>query len=253
MNVREKEYTLTHTLTAGECGPEGVMPLPLLVSRIIEVATYHANELGVGYARLVTDGLAWVLSRVSVEMNRWPRINERYSLTTWINDINRHFSERFIEVTSADTGEVLGAARSIWMAIDIKGRRGADLSLLESLRDVVSDRECHVERMNRFTPMPDTADRHRAHYTFAYCDCDFNRHVNTVRYIELLLNQWPLDFHDANTVERLDIAFMREAHYGDTVDVDIHAEEEPGVYSCAITRDGTELTRARLRYITRKS
>lgn len=247
MTAREKEYTMTFTLTAGECGPEAVMPLTLLVSRLIEVATYHANALGVGYARLAADGLAWVLSRVSVEMKRWPEINEQYSVTTWINDVNRHFSERFLEVTSA-SGEVLGAARSVWMAIDIKGRRGADLSLLESLRDVVSERTCPVERMNRFTPLPGDADRHRAHYTFTYCDCDFNRHVNTVRYIELLLNQWSLDFHDTHTIERFDIAFMHEARYGETVGVDIHHEGEMGVYSCAITRDDTELTRARIRF-----
>ena len=54
-------YSHTYSLTAGECDPESRLPLPLIVSRLIEVATEQANAWGVGYARLKEDGQAWVL------------------------------------------------------------------------------------------------------------------------------------------------------------------------------------------------
>ena len=63
-------------LTAGECDAEGRMPLTRVAERIIEVATEHANALGIGYAALIKKNLGWVLSRLSIEMKRFPGINE---------------------------------------------------------------------------------------------------------------------------------------------------------------------------------
>ena len=82
------EHTHTYRLTAGESGAEATLPVTLLLERIIEVATEHANLLEIGYEQLNCRGIAWVLSRVSFEMKRYPVINEVYSLTTWIEGYN---------------------------------------------------------------------------------------------------------------------------------------------------------------------
>jgi acyl-ACP thioesterase len=237
-----KEYVARYSLTAGECNPQAVMPVTLLASRIIEVATFHANHLGVGYARLREHSMAWVLSRLSIEMRRWPSVNEEYEIRTWIEDFNRHYSERNFEVTSVD-GEVLGFVRSIWMAIDVTGRRSGDISMLESLREVVSDRPCPIEKMPRLAAIGDDAQVND--YTFRYCDCDFNRHVNTVRYMELLLNQWDMNFYDAHEVARYDIAFMRESHFGQQVQIAISQPAE-GTFNAEISQEGNALTKARI-------
>ena len=59
-------YLNSYQLTAGEAGPLSRMPLTLVVERVIEVATEHANALNIGYARLLTHGIGWVLSRITV-------------------------------------------------------------------------------------------------------------------------------------------------------------------------------------------
>ncbi|MBD5285849.1 MAG: hypothetical protein HDS29_06190 [Bacteroides sp.] len=243
MSERIKEYKVDYLLTAGECNPEAKMPLPLLVTRVIEVATFHANHLDVGFARLSREGLAWVLSRVSVEMNRWPAVNEPYSLTTWVEDVNRHFSQRNFEIKSGD--EVLGYVSSVWMGIDVKKRQSGDLSLLESMRDVISDKRCPVDRFPRVNLRADSPIECGAPYRFRYCDCDFNRHVNTVRYVELLLNEWDLDFYDRHEVKRFDIAFMHEARYGDEVVV-ARQDDGTGACQCYISRGEEILSKARI-------
>lgn len=243
MTERIKEFTVEYLLTAGECNPEAKMPVPLLVSRIIEVATFHANHLDVGFERLSREGLAWVLSRVSLEMNRWPGVNEKYSLTTWVEDVNRHFSQRNFEIKSGD--EVLGHASSVWMGIDIRKRQSGDLSLLESMRDVISDRRCPIDKCPRINLLPDAEISCGDTYRFRYCDCDFNRHVNTVRYVELLLNEWDLDFYDSHRVKRFDIAFMHEARYGEEISVKRQKAEE-NVWQCVISAGADPLTKARI-------
>ncbi len=243
MNQRIKEYKVDYLLTAGECNPEAKMPVPLLVSRLIETATFHANHLDVGFARLSREGLAWVLSRVSLEMRRWPGANEAYSLTTWVEDVNRHFSQRNFEIKSGD--EILGYASSVWMGIDIKKRQSGDLSLLESMRDVISEKRCPIDRFPRISLSPDHEVMSGDTYRFRYCDCDFNRHVNTVRYVELLLNEWNLDFYDTHQVKRFDIAFMHEARYGESVSV-VRQQSGDNDYSCVISRGDDVLSKARI-------
>ena len=95
------EFTHCYYLTAGEAGAQSSMPLTLLVQRVIEVATEHANALGIGYATLSVHGIAWVLSKISIEMQRYPDINEDYCLTTWIESYNRRFCDRCFAVTGA--------------------------------------------------------------------------------------------------------------------------------------------------------
>lgn len=243
--IQPEEYAVEYFLPAGECNPQGRLPLNLLAAKIIDTATQHANRLGVGYERLIADGTAWVLSRLSIEMARWPEVNQTYRVETWVENFNRHFSERDFAVTDAD-GRVLGYARSTWMAIDLRRRQGADIALLEPLRHAVNPRECPVDRPPRLGAVE--GDRVSG-YTFRYTDCDFNRHVNTVRYIELLLNQWDMDFFDAHQVGRFDIAFHHEACFGQSVEVAVTADSAaPDTYLCEIRGEQGVTTRARFRF-----
>lgn len=242
-----REYCQSYILTAGECNAQGIMPVTLFGARVIEVATFHANELGVGYDRLIADGLAWVLSRLSIEMYRSPKVNERYTLRTWIEGFNRHFSERDFEMTDS-RGEVIGHARSIWMAINIKERCGADLAMLEPLRASVSDRVCPIEKMPRLTALSGDGVQESV-YRFRYCDCDFNRHVNTLRYMELLLNQWDMAFFDSHVVRRFDIAFMHEAKFGEEALVRVLPIADGCVYLAEICGDEGCYSRGRIQFV----
>ncbi len=241
------EYTANYFLTAGECSPEGTIPVTLLANRIIETATLHANMLGVGYERLLEDGTAWVLSRLSIEMHEWPEVNRPYSLTTWVEGYNRHFSERDFEIRDPE-GRVLGYARSVWMTINIRTRQGGQLNGLEKLGEVVSDRPCPIGKCPKLTAV-DVARAKSGFYTFRYTDCDFNRHVNTVRYMELLLNQWDLDFHDSHRLRRFDIAFMRESYFGEEVKVLVDADAQTAdAYRCEIDGQDGPCVRASITY-----
>lgn len=211
-----KELTLTKTLTAAGCNAQMELPLQNLVRDIIDAATAHANHLGVGYDRLIADGNAWVLSRLAIEMKRYPRVGEEYALTTWIEDFNRHFSARNFEITG-NGGKVIGYARSIWIAINIASRRPADLTSIASLADSVSRRCCPMEPQGklRFGCGGESCTG----YTVTVSDIDSNRHLTTARYVELAGNCVELDMYDRCFPTRFEIAFTKECRYGDTLQV----------------------------------
>ena len=52
-----------------------------------------------------------------------------------------------------------------------------------------------------------------------YSDIDFNRHVNTMRYIEMMLDMLPVDMLTQEAPVRLDIHFLKECRVGQTLTV----------------------------------
>lgn len=184
------ELTVGYRMTAAGASAQGTLPLSTLVADVIQVATDHANALGVGYSRLIEDGNSWVLSRLTIEVDRMPRINEDYSLTTWIEGFNRHFSERNFELCAS--GVTIGYMRTVWVAINVATRRPADLSGISHLQSTVSDRRCPIEPQRRIpSPPADMADVYEV--IFRSSDIDFNRHVTTTRYMELAVDSLPLE------------------------------------------------------------
>ena len=50
-------------------------------------------------------------------------------------------------------------------------------------------------------------------------DIDFNRHMNTLRYIDLLADELPIELAAADRHIRVDIHFVKESVYGDLLNI----------------------------------
>lgn len=230
----DKIYTESYFLSAGEVNAESEMSLPLLVSKFIDIATAHANSLHFGNPDMVEHQAGWVLSRIVVQMQSYPKANEQYSISTWVERWTRRFSVRCFMVSDSN-GTPLGYARSVWMILSTVTHESLPLTILDFPAELEVPDLCP----------PFTSEKHKtiapwgatdipsdqlastvtgAYYTFQYCDLDFYRHVNTVRYVALLLNQFSLHDMDSTMVSRLEISFMHEGHYGEQIEVRRHDE-----------------------------
>lgn len=212
LEITDKEYIKEYFLVASHCNAQQELSLSVLTEQMIDIAVEHANRIDIGYARLLTINALWVLSRVTIQMVRMPRIEEHYRIVTWVENFHRMFSTRDFLIVGED-GKSLGFARTLWVAIDKDNRHPADLTPLVEGRDLESTRPCPVPLRPKLKQFHQGDDID--HYTFRTTDIDFNRHVNTVRYIELVLNRWSLDFYDTHRITLFDINFRHEAHYGE--------------------------------------
>lgn len=228
----QKVYTQRYHLTAAQCNGQRELSPAMLLQHIIEVATEHADALGVGFRNLAADGVLWVLSRCAFEVKRYPKILEDYSLSTWVESYNHHFSQRNFEIRDSE-GSTIGYARTIWVAIDLNTRRPASLSNFDYLEQIVSDKECPIPPQGKIRPSRVPQMSHP--YTFQVSDIDINRHVNSARYAELVLNQLDLDTYDRLLVSRFEIEYRRETHFGDTVEVNSTITSDGDTMETAIT------------------
>jgi len=202
-----KEYSSpTELISPTNSDAFGELPMAGVVTRLIIAATTHADLLGLGYNDLGADGNAWVLSRISVEMERMPRIFEKIVVTTWVEDYGRMVSNRNFAIT-LDDGTPLGYARSVWACINVATRRPADVG---HPLQVNLDRYCPIAPVPRLRAV--TGPERIVPVKFTFSDIDLNGHVNSARYVEHIINLFDYGFHSAHSIGRFDIAYMHEAH-----------------------------------------
>lgn len=224
------EFSQSFFLSAGEVNAERELSLPLLTAKLIDIATAHANHLGIGNPDMPDDHSGWVLSRLTIDMQRYPAVDTDYKITTWVESWNRHFSERAFCIEDLE-GNVYGYARSIWMVLDTVTHANAGLDRLPLKEEYISGKECPIERQGKhlnLVPPQELAsasgkflkaDQEIGIHRFLYSDLDAYRHVNTVRYVSLLINQFPLDVHDKYRVGRLEISFLQEGQYDRPIEI----------------------------------
>lgn len=212
-------------LSAGETNAERELSLPLLVTRLIDIATAHANKLGIGNPDMAHLKGGWVLSRLTIEMTGYPKVDTDYVISTWVESTNRHFSTRAFKIED-ENGRIYGYARSIWMIMNTEDHTNIGLDHIVIPEDMIDGTVVPIERQARHVPIVTGEDEKTVSkgalvatappfdYEFQYSDLDFYRHVNTVRYVNLLINRFTLAEHDATFVSRLELSFMHEAKYG---------------------------------------
>lgn len=214
-----RQFTHQFTLTADETDWMLEMPLASLINTLINTATGHANELGIGFASLRQKNASWVLSRLAIDLEETPTFGQTYRLHTWVVNLNRLYSERSFELMelTADGGERhIGWMHSIWMAIDLDSRRPVDLTATISVKeaDMWPDRPFGGNVCGRLLP-PGGADVSQSRPVMV-SDIDINRHLTTTRYIQMLVDLWPIEHYTLRRISRFEIAFKHEIRYGAT-------------------------------------
>ena len=81
-----------------------------------------------------------------------------------------------------------------------------------------------------------------------------NGHINSVKYIEHVLNLWPLEWYRHHFLKRFEIAYVAESHCGDTLNL-YQEETGEGEFCVRITKrsnataEETEVVRSKVKFI----
>lgn len=75
----------------------------------------------------------------------------------------------------------------------------------------------------------------------SYNDIDVNGHLNSVKYIEHVLDLFSLDWYSTHRLSRIDVAYVAEAHYGDRINLYTEGSAlEKAVRVAKVADDGSE-------------
>ncbi|MCR5138541.1 MAG: acyl-[acyl-carrier-protein] thioesterase [Bacteroidaceae bacterium] len=216
----EKVSTYCFTVEPFYVDFTGRLFLSVLGNHLLNAAGNHSHDRGWGIDQLNEVHYTWVLSRMCIELYDMPRQYEHVEIETWVESVMKLFTERNFLIRNADNGHVYGYARSVWAMIDTSTRRPANLLTLHDgdiLRYVLSAEEkpCPIERFKAVSPLTPDQQPDTIPLDPKYSDIDINGHVNSVKYIEHILDIFPVQTFETHQISRFDIAYKTEAFVTD--------------------------------------
>ena len=193
----------------------GHMSLSTLGNMLLNVAEFHASDRGFGIITINQGAHTWVLSRLAMEFDEMPRQTEPFTIQTWVENVYKLFTARNFAIVNKDNTPI-GYARSVWAMIDLESRKPVDLLSVYSggISEYVCDRDCPIDGPGK-VKVASTEPVREASMLFS--DIDINGHVNSIRYIDHILDLFPLDLYKEKRIKRFEIAYVNESYYGDTL------------------------------------
>ena len=191
-----------------------------LGNHLLNAADFHSGERGFGMTYLNPQHKTWVLSRLAVEMDEMPH------------------------------------GRSIWALIDTDTRQPTDILSIKDgaiTQYVETEKSCPIDKGSR-VKMGQKAELVRTLDTY-YHDVDVNGHVNSVKYIEHVLDLFPLDYYRTHKLRRFDIAYVAETYQGDQLHIYRERVGEAEDYQFRVTKttsdsqEETEVVRCEVKFV----
>jgi acyl-ACP thioesterase len=186
-----------------------------IINYMLNVAGLDAHNKGFGVEVLQGNSFTWVLSRLAIEVKRQPEQYADIEIDTWVNEFNRLTTTRNFRLHVGEEMHAEGVSQ--WCVIDMASRQAVDLNIFKDIycRALV-DEASPIAAPARLLGITPTATMSRP---VVYSDLDFNRHMNTLRYVDLIFDTLPLEQFERGDAMRLDINFLAEARYGEVVSV----------------------------------
>ena len=177
-----------------------------------EAAISHAHNLGVGREAMAKANQVWILSRMTVLVERRPKYGETFTVRTWPRGGEKLFAIRDFEVCDYNNLPVIKASSS-WIIIDLDTRR--------PLRPEAAMKNLPLnEGLNSGLPIPPRLQEHLSmekamERRALYNELDYNGHVNNVSYIRWIEDAMnPVLLEQAKKM-RLEINYLNEIRPGE--------------------------------------
>lgn len=206
------------------------LKLSTLFGYFQDIASLAAGELGLGIEVLEKEyGVAWVLTRVRLEITRMPLWDEEITVETWPLPPSKIDFDRDYLVKDAN-GQVIIKAVSKWVIMDIHERKLKRTTTIST--QYPEDRtERAIE--GKLPKLKDYGQLEPVyHKVIGYSDIDFNGHLNNSKYVDFIMDCFPVDSHKNYTIESIDLQFNQEAFPGETIVLfnDTSQVEENNIY-----------------------
>jgi|BenlonsequeITSRD_1030534.scaffolds.fasta_scaffold00004_92 acyl-CoA thioesterase FadM len=236
-------YTTEHTVMYSETDARGVLSLPSFFALFQEAALLHAEELGFGETYSKQENLMWVLSRLLLEIDAFPKHRDRIRLSTWPKQPQGPFAIRDY-ILESEEGTVCARATSSWLLLKLDTMRPirpqtifANLSM-EGIGLAVEGTAPKISEI-------DNDSKQEMEVTARYSDLDQNNHVNNTRYVRWFLDCYTPEEITTSGNLHFAINYLQAASYSDKLLLRRYdTESDSSVYG--YLEDGTPSFSARI-------
>jgi fatty acyl-ACP thioesterase A len=219
-----------------EVGPDQHASIVTMANLLQEVASNHAvgmwGRSAEGFATdpaLAELGLIFVMTRMQIQMEAYPRWGDTVHIETWFQDSGKLVAQRDWLVTDAATGKFFGKATSTWVMINLHTRRLSKMP--ESMRRrcawyqmdppdyAIPQEHCRLKIPE--VPVPHNtqpAATTSSRFVARRGDMDMNGHINNAVYFAWGLETVPEHVYEDAHLYQMEVDFKAECLCGDVIE-----------------------------------
>jgi acyl-ACP thioesterase len=183
--------------------------------RLQDIASNHASHLGFGYADMLTQDTAWVLSRIKVRFHDFPQMGEKVNLQTWPKGVQQKiFFMRDYFMSSPD-GRRYAEATSAYVVMNASTRRIVMPQMLTFPlpdNDGLSAIDEPLEKIQAVEALSECFT-----LQIGYSAVDVMEHVNNARYVEWISDCFSIAEHQERRLDWIQVNFLNEVLPGEKV------------------------------------
>lgn len=236
--IRKEEYQIM----AYHLDMNWRVTIPFLLNMMQDAASYHATQLGVGYEVLRERNLMWVLSRQYLKIMKYPGWGDKITVVTWPSGKERISWLRDFKLLN-EQNELIGVGTTSWFSIDLDRRRPKRIDSIFNV-DTTGCERVVGDVLGKIEPVQQNGISKS--FEIGFRDLDMHQHVNNVKYIEWILESFPLEIHQNQILREFEINYLAESFYGEQISVFNEANAERDFRHSVVRKsDQKELCRAR--------
>lgn len=241
--VFEKSYEVR----SYDTGTNGKLRPDALLGYLQDIAGYHASVLHVGRDELIEKKRFWALVRIICKMDKTPLWNELITIKTWPNSVERVLAIRNFLICNSG-GNTIGEASSSWVIVDAVSRKPLKPeAFLSELGQESPFRNFSCPTAGKLPAPGDTAYR-SVQKPVRYSDLDINMHVNNAKYLQWILDSYPLDFLQENEAKVIEVNYNSETTAGEEYIVTAEEREDSFFHSVIKAKQNKEACRLRIEW-----
>jgi len=180
-----------------------------------EVATNHAFTLGLGYEESYKNNFIWVLRSAKFEFKSIPLLKDKIEVYTWPVGVSGLKAMRRFEFRMDD--KVIGSGYNYWLMIDIIKNKPviADYFNLK-MKDIPIYKNDSFKLRKIICPKETLFSYDKI---IMNSDIDWNRHVNNVKYADIIFNAIPINIIENYNIISFHIDYIKECRLNDLIHV----------------------------------
>lgn len=203
------------TATDNQSGSLSVVKPTGVLDFFQTIAGAHAEKLGVSAESLIEKGKCWVLESVSFEVVKPISSHSTVTAETYFRTPGRLFYERDYTIyDKSGNKSVIGTSR--WLILDVKTRRPIPGAVAYGC----PGRDEYVMKMHEKIRCDFQSAEVMGEYKIHLSETDIVGHFNNTRYADVIFEFFP------KTVKKMQIDFIKECLYGETLTVKSLKKEE---------------------------
>ena len=228
-SVYEKQMKILPSV----CDWTGRLSVPHTFELFMDIATEHADELGIGLKDLSKDGLFWLTVKTKVRFVNRPKMGDTVTVSTWPEAPKLLRCNRDYAVTK--DGETILTGKTEWAIMNMETGRLHGATEIYPPELILTDRQVMPEPFSKLRTAGE--EETVGVYTVRSTDIDIGGHMNNAAYIRAFAGLLDSAQWKSTAFSCVEVHFRTQCFEGDTLTF-LRSKAENGFLTQAYLPDG---------------